>query len=116
MKNQITNDIKLIAFCGLYCSACGSYLKGRCSGCAENEKATWCKIRFCCIENNYKSCADCKQFENVNDCKKYNNFISKVVGFVFRSDRSACIGMIKEKGYEGFATYMTDKKISTIKK
>ncbi len=116
MEKQITNDIKLIAFCGLYCAACPSYLKEKCPGCAENEKASWCKIRSCCLENNYKSCTDCKQYSNVMDCKKYNNFISKIIGVIFRSNRAACIDIIKEKGYEGFASYMTGNKMMTIKK
>ncbi len=116
MEKQITSDVKLIAFCGLYCGACRSYLKGKCPGCVENTKATWCQIRSCCIENNYKSCADCKQFSNVNECKKYNNFIAKIFGFVFRSNRAACITLIKEKGYDGFAGYMTNNKLMTIKK
>jgi Protein of unknown function (DUF3795) len=116
MEKQITNDAELIAYCGLYCGACGKFLKDKCPGCSGNAKASWCQIRSCCIENNYKSCADCKQFSNVKDCKKYNNFIAKIFGFVFRSNRAACISLIKEKGYEGFAGYMTDNKIMTIKR
>ena len=50
---------ELVARCGLYCGACGSYLKGRCPGCRENVKATWCKVRACCGEHSYASCADC---------------------------------------------------------
>lgn len=64
----IENDPQLIAMCGLYCGACNSYLKGKCEGCVSNEKATWCNVRLCCIENKYKSWADCTQFENVADC------------------------------------------------
>jgi hypothetical protein len=116
MEKQITADTKQIAFCGLYCGACGKYLNGKCPGCAENTKATWCKIRSCCIENSYKSCADCKQYSNVNDCKVYNNFIAKVFGFVFRSNRAACISLIKEKGYDGFAGYMAGNKMMSIKR
>jgi len=36
----ITSNAELVAYCGLYCGACGAYLKGRCPGCHENKKAT----------------------------------------------------------------------------
>jgi hypothetical protein len=116
MEKQITNEVKLIAFCGLYCAACGKYLNGKCKGCPENEKATWCAVRTCCKNNNYKSCADCKEFSNAMDCKKYNNFMSKVFGFIFRSDRNACIEMIKKEGYENFAKYMTENRLQSMKR
>jgi hypothetical protein len=116
MEKQIEKNTNLIAYCGLYCAACGKYLNGKCPGCASNEKAAWCKVRSCCIEHSYKSCADCTEFKNVNDCKKYNNFIAKVFGLIFNSNRSGCISMIKEKGYEGLAAYMTDNKIMSFKR
>lgn len=112
---QITPNIELIAYCGLYCGACRSYLKGKCAGCKENVKATWCQVRKCCMDNKYSSCADCQTIE-LMQCKKYNNFISKMFGFVFRSDRAACIQRIKETGYEGFALEMATNKIQTIKR
>lgn len=113
---QIIVDKNLIACCGLYCGSCRSYLNERCPGCRDNEKAKWCKIRDCCIQNNYQSCADCKIVNNVLDCKKFNNFISKIFAFIFRSDRPACIKFIKEKGYDEYAKEMADKKVMTIKK
>ncbi len=116
MENKIVNDADLIAYCGLYCAACRGFLKGSCKGCQKNEKATWCKVRSCCISNQYQSCADCKAYSNPMDCKKYNIFMSKAFGFVFRSDRGACINMIKEKGYENFAAYMAENKLQTIKR
>jgi len=112
---QIVADARMIAYCGLYCGACGSYLKGKCSGCKENVKATWCSIRKCCIENKYQSCADCKTIE-LKECKKYNNLISKVIGLILNSDRSACIRRIKETGYEGFAKEMAENKKQTIRR
>jgi hypothetical protein len=99
---------ELIAFCGLYCGACGRYLKGRCPGCQENEKASWCKIRSCCIENNYSSCAVCADFENAKDCSKFDNFFGRVIGFLLRSDRNACINQIKTLGLEGHAKAMAE--------
>jgi hypothetical protein len=113
---EVKADSDLAAYCGLYCGACGSYLKERCPGCHKNEKASWCKVRACCIENNIATCADCPDFSDPNDCRKYNNIISKVVGFVLRSNRSACIRQIKEIGVEGHAKKMAELKCSTIRK
>ena len=116
MEKEIVNDANLIAYCGLFCAECRGYKKGTCAGCQKNENATWCKVRTCCMNNNYKSCADCKEFSNAMDCRKYNNFISKAFGFIFRSDRGACIAMIKEKGYENFAAYMAENKLQSMKR
>jgi hypothetical protein len=112
---QITADKSLVAFCGLYCGACRSYLKGKCAGCKENFKATWCQVRQCCIENDYLSCADCTTMSPI-ECKKFNNFLSKVIGFVLRSDRVACIKRIKETGYGGFAVEMAAYERQTIRR
>lgn len=112
----IAVDESVIAFCGLYCGACGKYLKGKCPGCMKNEKATWCGVRSCCLENEYRSCADCKTFDDPDDCKKFDNFFARVFGFIFRSDRRACICMISDKGYTQFAEYMAKEGLQTIKK
>jgi len=68
------------------------------------------------MDNKYDSCAACTQFEDVNDCKKFNNFFGKIIGFILRSDRKAGIDLIKEKGIEEFAKYMAENKLVTIKK
>lgn len=111
---EIILDKNLIAYCGLYCGACKNFLNNKCQGCQKNEKAKWCKIRSCCIENNYLSCADCATYTNVKECKKFNNFISKLFAFIFKSNRSACIDCIKEKGYVSFAEFMTNNKRQTL--
>mgnify|MGYP001091954620 CR=1 FL=1 len=111
----IVADPNLVAYCGLYCGACRSYLKGRCPGCHENAKASWCTVRSCCMTNEYSSCADCREYNSPMDCKKYSNVISKLFGLVFRSDRAACIQQIKDMGLEGHAQCMAQKKAHTIK-
>lgn len=116
IKQPLVPDTSLIAYCGLYCGACRSFIKGKCPGCAKNEKATWCKTRTCCIENGYTSCADCKTYSNVMDCKKFNNVVSKVFSFVFRSDRNACINMIKTTGLKPFAEHMAQNRLVAIKR
>jgi hypothetical protein len=105
--DEIRTDPNLIARCGLYCGACGAFRKGRCPGCRDNAKASWCKIRSCCAEHSYASCADCTEFANPSDCKKFNNFVAKAIGVVLNSNRQACIHKIRELGRDGYAAYMT---------
>jgi len=113
---EIEVDSKLVARCGLYCGACRSYRSGKCPGCHENAKATWCKVRTCCAENNYNTCAECKDFSDPNACKKFNNVVSKIFAVVFRSDRAACIEQIKRLSVEGHAAAMAESKTQTIKR
>lgn len=113
MKTIVSNT-KNIAACGLYCGACRKFLTEKCPGCKQNEKATWCKIRQCCIERGYRSCADC--IKNVKVCKIHNNMIGKIFAFLFNSDRVACIRYIQTNGYEAFAKEMTRRKAQTMKR
>ena len=98
----IVSDTQNIAACGLYCGACRKFLAEKCPGCKQNEKATWCKIRSCCQENKFNTCAECSH--------------SKVFAFLFNSDRPACIRYIKEQGEQAFAEEMTKHKCQTIKR
>lgn len=114
-QNDLIADEKLVAACGLYCGACRKFLMGKCPGCKKNEKALWCKIRTCCQEQEYRSCADCR-LVRLEECRKFNNFIGKIFGLIFRSDRSACIRRINECGYSVYAAEMSAKCQQTIKK
>jgi hypothetical protein len=113
---EITANKEMVAFCGLYCGACRKYLTGSCPGCHGNTKASWCKIRSCNMEHGYGSCADCKEFTNPMDCKKFNNIFSKFFALVFKSDRAACITKIKADGYENFASFMAENKLQSVRK
>lgn len=115
MRTIVANP-ELIAACGLYCGACGAYLKDRCPGCRENSKATWCAVRKCCQDNRYASCAECGQVGDVRECRQFNSFMSKIFGLLFRSDRAACIALIREKGRDGFARHMAERKQHTVKR
>ena len=66
------------------------------------------------MERNYHSCAECKL--NPHDCKKFNNFFSKLFALIFKSDREACIRRIQKIGEETYAQEMSEKQIMTIKK
>lgn len=104
-----------VAYCGLYCGECGKFKKGKCPGCYANDKASWCEIRRCCKDNGYCTCADC-EIMPLDECKKYNNFAAKVIGFVSRTDRSRCIISIKEQGVVDFADDMKRKGKMSFKK
>lgn len=106
--NVIVADPKQVALCGVYCGACTRFLKGKCPGCQLNEKASWCKVRTCCLENSYRSCAECKTYSDPNDCGYFNNFMSRLFGFFLRSDRKACIDRIRQDGYEAYAKQMAE--------
>ncbi|HOP31652.1 MAG TPA: DUF3795 domain-containing protein [Spirochaetota bacterium] len=115
-SKEIKINTDNVAYCGLYCEACGKYQKGKCPGCAGNEKATWCGIRKCCITNNFKSCAECKTYTDLHECKDFHNPISRVIGFVFRADRFGCIDYIKKNGYDNFAKHMAEQGRMSMKR
>jgi hypothetical protein len=50
----------------------------------------------------------------VKDCKKYNNWIARAFGLIFRSNRAACIGLIREQGYPEFAVDMAANKRQSL--
>ena len=113
---EVVSDPNLVAYCGLYCGACGSYLRNRCPGCHENVKAKWCKVRSCCIEHRLSSCGDCADFPNPRDCRIFNNAVSKLFGLIMRSDRAACVDQIRRLGMQGHADEMTKRRRQTIRK
>lgn len=112
----INIDENLVSYCGLYCGACPSHLKEKCPGCHENTRATWCKVRSCCLANSHDSCGNCREHDDIKSCSKFNNIISKIFGFIFRSDRHAGIMKIRELGIRGFAKYMAETKRQAIRR
>ena len=109
-------DETLVAYCGLYCAACRALRKGRCPGCHKNEKATWCKIRACCRENGYATCADCATYADPGECRKVHNLIGRIFGLLFRSDRRACILRIREIGPAAYAEEMAAQGLQTLRR
>ncbi len=112
----IVAEAGLVAYCGLYCGACRAYRRGRCPGCRENEKATWCRVRRCCVENAWATCAACDEVGDVGDCAKFNNLIARLFGLIFRSDRRACVLRIGEVGVEAFAAEMAQARRQTMRR
>lgn len=103
---SIDENQKIIACCGLFCSNCKKYQTNKCPGCQENYKATWCKIRICCFEQNLQCCASCKKFQDPMACKKYNNPFARIIEFVTQTQRSECIKTIKQEGESVFTEKM----------
>lgn len=108
----VTADVRHIAACGLYCGACRKYLSAKCPGCRANEKATWCKIRSCCLQKGFHTCAECAR--DVKECKLFSNWMGKLFAFLFDSDRPACIRYIKRQGEQAFAEEMARQKKQTL--
>ncbi|MFZ2957297.1 MAG: DUF3795 domain-containing protein [Candidatus Ozemobacteraceae bacterium] len=111
---EILADVNLVAACGLYCGACSKYLNESCPGCRQNVKATWCAVRTCCIEGGRTTCAECAAHKEPQTCPKFHNFISRLIGFFLRSDRSACIGQIRKIGLDGHAKDMASTRRQTL--
>ncbi len=111
---DVMADKDLVAYCGLYCGACRSYLRGRCPGCHENVKAKWCKVRTCCREHAHVTCADCGEFADPSQCGKFNNVFSRAMSLLFNSNRRACVMKIRELGIEGFAAYMAERRRQSL--
>ena len=103
---EIEGNPDLVAYCGLYCAACGAHLKGKCPGCQRNEKASWCKVRLCCIEHHYATCAECADHTDPRRCSKFHNLLSSVIGWFLNSDRAACIERIRAVGRDEYAAEM----------
>ena len=93
-----------MAYCGLYCGAGRACRRDRCPGCHEKTNAGWCKVRACCLENGYATCADCRIGPTAR-LQKFTDFISKLFGLIFcrtaghvfsRYARSGCKDMPNE--------------------
>lgn len=115
MEKTIRADKELIAYCGLYCGACPRFIKGKCAGCRESEKLSWCKIRDCNRDHGYHDCSDCTQMD-FSDCKLNHNLMASFFGLIFNSDRDACVAKIREVGKEGYAGYMAENGKMSFKR
>ena len=113
-SEQMTNNEQLIAYCGLYCKACPAFASGKCDGCRSKSaksavKYKKCKVKPCCAENGFFTCADCTKYASTKDCKMYNPLLLKIASRIEGSNRSKAIEMIKEKGRAEFLTFMENK-------
>ena len=117
---QLISNENFIAHCGFYCGACPTYLSGKCEGCrGDSPKCAVgmkkCKVKQCCVENGFFSCADCTKFTTTQDCEKYNPLSIKFGEWISNTSRKKAIEMIKAKGQAEFLAYMVDKNWVTVK-
>jgi hypothetical protein len=113
---NLTEHGALVSPCGIFCGACHRYKKGNCPGCSGNDKASWCKIRICTKEHGFLTCADCREFSDLNDCSKFNTFIAKIFALIFRSDRKASLHRITKIGINAYGEEMEKKGMQVIKR
>ena len=101
-----SSEAVVLAHCGLLCSRCGMFARGKCKGCHSekpmNKHCGDCGVKRCCVEHGYATCAECGDFPDLKQCRKLNNFISKVFGFIFRTNRIANLYRIREISLESF--------------
>ena len=95
---------ELIGCCGAYCGTCQVLKQNMCKGCKlgyQNDERditkAKCKIKICCINNNYSTCADCSKY---NSCEIIQNFHNKN-GYKYKKYKEA-INFIIKNGYEKF--------------
>ena len=94
---------KIVAYCGLVCNDCGAFKKNRCGGCyCEKPMNMGCKVKPCAVDRGYGTCAECCDFDEFADCKKLNNFISRIFAFIFKSNRIGNLKRIRQIGLDEF--------------
>jgi hypothetical protein len=94
-----------IAACGLFCSNCRKFEKGKCAGCQVQPGFARCAIRICCQEKAITTCAECADFtapRSYRECPKINNLIGKVFGLIFGSDRPGTLATLRDQGREAY--------------
>lgn len=79
------------------------------NGCGQSR----CSIRKCAQEKELVSCADCSDYAS---CKLLDNFMSKLFGFIFRSNRSGNLDLLHEKGYDHVAEKLKSTGKMTVPK
>ena len=97
------DNSSLVAYCGLVCGNCGAYRRKRCKGCKMGGGFHACPVRRCCQEKSLAVCAGCHEHSRYEDCKRLNNFISKIFSLIFRTNRPGNLREIDQVGLENFA-------------
>ncbi len=94
-----------VAACGLFCSNCGKFKRGRCKGCQIEPGFKRCAVRLCCIEKGATTCADCNEFEaprDYHECGKLNSVIARIFSFIFGTNRFAALTVLRDRGKEAY--------------
>lgn len=93
----------VVAACGLVCSNCGMYLRGKCQGCfGEVTAFRNCRVKACVREAGIPTCAHCTTFPDPRRCSILNNPIAWLLGRLFGTSRLDNLDAIREMGMEAF--------------
>lgn len=93
----------ILGRCGLVCSQCGAFIKGKCLGCLSGKQAfKSCGVKKCVEEKNLPTCAACADYQDLKKCGKLNNFIAKVIGLMSGSNRIGNLNRLREVGPQKF--------------
>jgi hypothetical protein len=105
--------IEQIGCCGAYCKTCPVFKEKICRGCKLGYKngqrdilKAKCKIKICCINKKYNSCADCDIYDSCNTIQE----LHKKKGYKYKKYREA-IEYIRENGYTKFLKTADEWKI-----
>ncbi|MCP4679832.1 MAG: DUF3795 domain-containing protein [Deltaproteobacteria bacterium] len=97
-------SIEEVGCCGAYCGTCKVLKENLCKGCklgyadgTRDITRAKCKIKVCCLKNQYSSCADCDEY---GTCDIIQIFYTKS-GYKYKKYREA-IECIRANGYENF--------------
>jgi hypothetical protein len=97
-------SIEEVGCCGAYCGTCKVMRDGSCKGCklgyadgTRDISKARCKMKVCCLENQFRSCADCSKYSS---CDIIQGFYAKK-GYKYKKYREA-IEFIRVNGYEEF--------------
>ncbi len=90
-----------VAYCGLYCPRCGCTRWGECAGCKSGGGFDACGVRLCATDRGFATCAECQEMDS---CKKLDNFLGRIYSVVFRTRRMENLREIRTIGLEAFAT------------
>ncbi len=106
----------LFSYCGLFCGNCNRGYAKNCDAsklCKNGCGRASCSIRTCAQEKGVDSCADCSDYTS---CKILDSFMSKLFGFIFRSNRSGNLDLLHEKGYDYVADILKSTGKMTVPK
>jgi hypothetical protein len=62
-----------------------------------------CPVKACVKFRGFATCADCSAYPDLTQCGKLHNFLSRLFGWIFRSDRIGNLNRIRQVGLEQFA-------------
>lgn len=98
-----TSQTVIVACCGLVCSNCGAYKRDKCKGCHSDKPLfASCPVKACATFRQFSTCAECTPYHDLTQCGKLHNYISRLFGWVFGTNRIGNLCRIREIGLEAF--------------